>query len=100
MSEAAFAAACAATPPHAEVTRITEVNAAEALQRLGRWRLSDSSRLFDGVGSALVHLRCKYGLVGDKGNALDALEAAYAEGVGMMLFLARDPALDLRRTEP
>jgi hypothetical protein len=44
-------------------------------------------------------LAVQYVLVGETNKALDALEAAHRDRVGMMVLLARDPAMDSLRQQ-
>jgi TolB-like protein/tetratricopeptide (TPR) repeat protein len=101
--DAALHAARTATPPTASAPGVSSrasTDATAELQRLWKWRVE---RLEQAARSRWVSpytLATHYALIGETGKAIDALEAAYASRAGMMVFLARDPAMDPLRQEP
>jgi eukaryotic-like serine/threonine-protein kinase len=86
-----------------DAARATLLSTAEApvvsrgaggLQEIWKWRVQ---RLEHAAASRWVNpytLAVHYALVGERDRAIAALERAHATRVGMMVFLARDPAFD------
>jgi tetratricopeptide (TPR) repeat protein len=97
--EAARAALPAGTPILGEAGQDV-ADAADALRRVWRWRLSrlqlaSVTRWISPYQMAIHHL-----MLGDHEPALARLEEAYEKRVGMMAFLATDPAWDPVRDRP
>jgi tetratricopeptide (TPR) repeat protein len=101
MSDAALAAARATLPPDADTAvRSTNGNAAQALEQIWRWRLG---RLQEAAETRWINpytLATHFAMVGEHARAIEQLEAAVQQRVGMLVFLDRDPALDPLRQEP
>jgi tetratricopeptide (TPR) repeat protein len=72
----------------------------EGLRELWRWRLRQLERAADTRWVNPYTLAVHYVLTNDHARALQALDDAYAKRVGMLAFLARDPAMDPLRTAP
>ncbi len=102
--DAALHAARTATPPGAaRASGTSPVSASDSvaeLQRLWRWRVERLEQAARTRWVSPYTLAVHYVLIGETGKALDALETAYASRAGMMVFLARDPAMDALRREP
>jgi TolB-like protein/DNA-binding winged helix-turn-helix (wHTH) protein/Tfp pilus assembly protein PilF len=99
--DAALAAARTATPPDATFSGARHsTTAADTLRQLWRWRLDRLQHASESRWINPYTLAVQYALVGDTARALDALESAYDERVGMLVFLKRDPAFDTLRQEP
>ena len=73
---------------------------AESLREIWTWRLQQLEAAAKSRWVSPYTLAVHYVLTGDHDRALTMLEAAYDERVGMMVFLARDPALDPLRAHP
>jgi TolB-like protein/DNA-binding winged helix-turn-helix (wHTH) protein len=99
--DAALAAARSATPPDSafDATQ-TAATAAETLRQLWRWRVDRLEQASRTRWISPYTLAVQYALVGNTAKALDALESAYEERAGMMVFLPRDPAFDSLRQQP
>ncbi len=101
LDEAALTAARATLPPTADsVPPSATGRPSEALQALWRWRLerleeASRTRWINPYTVAVHHV-----LVGNRDRAIDQLEVALAQRVGMMVFLDRDPAVDPLRSDP
>jgi TolB-like protein/DNA-binding winged helix-turn-helix (wHTH) protein len=99
--DAALAAARSATPPDPAFASPPHAGTpAETLQQLWRWRVDRLEETSRTRWVSPYTLAVHYALVGNKAKALGALEAAYDERAGMMVFLPRDPAFDSLRQEP
>lgn len=72
----------------------------DALLDLWRRRLQQLERAAEARWVNPYTLAVHYALVDDRPRALAALEQAYRARVGMLVFLARDPAMDALRGDP
>lgn len=101
MTDAALGAARATLPPDADAAfHSTTRNAADTLAQVWRWRLARLQQAAKTRWISPYTLATHFAMVGDTAHALDQLEAAAAQRLGMLLFLNRDPALDSLRREP
>jgi hypothetical protein len=87
-------------PPSAPLTPTARTHPAADLQRIWRWRLEQLERASQSRWINPYTLAVHYALTGATSKAMDALEDAYAKRIGMMVFLARDPAMDPVRRDP
>jgi TolB-like protein/DNA-binding winged helix-turn-helix (wHTH) protein/Tfp pilus assembly protein PilF len=97
MFDAALEAARATLPPSADLPIPEGATPVEALRAIWQWRLrrmenAAQTRWVSPYTVAVQHLQ-----LGDLAKGLEHLERAHRERVGMMVFLARDPALDAIR---
>ena len=70
------------------------------MRGLWQWRLDRLEQAARTRWVGPYTMAVQYVLVGNYARALDELERARAEKMGMLLFLARDPALDPLRDHP
>lgn len=100
LDDAAFEAARATMPPGSGFVSPPDTGrSSDALRALWRWRLE---RLEEAARTRWINpytLAVHYVLLGDRGHAIDHLETALTQKVGMMVFLDRDPALDPLRSD-
>jgi tetratricopeptide (TPR) repeat protein len=73
---------------------------ADGLREIWQWRLRQLERAAETRWINPYTLAVHYALVGDSERAIAALERAYDARVGMLTFLARDPAMDSLRGLP
>jgi tetratricopeptide (TPR) repeat protein len=98
--DAALQAAMTTLPPGRGFTAPPAASPAESLKALWQWRLD---RLDEASRSRWISpytVAVQDALVGRKAQALDHLEAAVKERVGVMVLVHRDPAVDTLREEP
>jgi TolB-like protein/DNA-binding winged helix-turn-helix (wHTH) protein/tetratricopeptide (TPR) repeat protein len=101
MYDAALQAARATLPPsNATLPSVEGMPAKDALQAIWRWRLAELEAASRTRWISAYTLAVQHALLGNRAQALDALEKAAAQRSGMMVFLDRDPALDSLRDDP
>jgi DNA-binding winged helix-turn-helix (wHTH) protein/TolB-like protein len=101
--DAALHAARTATPAATTAPAAsgrTSADATAELQRLWKWRVQRLEQASRSRWVSPYTLATHYVLIGETHKAIDALETAYAARAGMLVFLARDPAMDPLRQEP
>jgi TolB-like protein len=99
--DAALQAARASTPAAANVLPApANAPAPEALRAIWEWRLA---RLEDAAPTRWISpytIAVQHLLLGNRARALEALRQGVEQRVGMMVFLAHDPAVDALRGDP
>lgn len=102
MDDAALRVARATLPPDTGLVLRPgdEADPAAVLQKVWRWRLARLETLSKTRWVSPYTLATHLAMVGEKARAIDQLEAARDERVGMLVFLGRDPAVDPLRGEP
>jgi TolB-like protein/DNA-binding winged helix-turn-helix (wHTH) protein/tetratricopeptide (TPR) repeat protein len=96
--DAALQAARATLRPSDDIASST--SGAEALREIWTGRLRQLERASASRWVSPYILAVHYALTHDTARALDALDQAYASRVGMMAFVAHDPAMDSLRSHP
>jgi tetratricopeptide (TPR) repeat protein len=99
--DAALQAAVAGAPKSApDFPDLAGQRSADALKTIWRWRLA---RLDEAAKTRWISpygLAVQRALAGERERAIDALEAAFAQRLGVMAFLATDPSVDPLRGDP
>lgn len=98
LHDQALRAALASTPEGEDVVAATAASAGDRVAAIWRWRLQRLQTAAKARWVSAYQLAVHHAFVGELEAAMDALERAYAERAGVLVFLKSDPAVDRLRS--